>query len=85
MDQLEQLSADLIGWSMGSPIVNVDGRKSLELHAKNVTGNLGSLEGARAFWTGRATRLFEIRKQSLAPLNRKLLLQDILMPFVEVS
>ena len=85
LDQLEQLSADLIGWSMGSPLINTDGKKSLEIHAKAVTLKLGSMAGARAFWTERATRLFQIRKEALAPLNRKLLLQDILIPFLEVT
>lgn len=90
LDQLEQLSSELIRWTVSPdaarpenyPWINVDGRISLSSHAKAVTNRLGGLAAAREFWIGRANRIAELRQQSLAPLNRKILLQDLLLPWL---
>jgi hypothetical protein len=91
MDQLEQIAADLISWSSThtSSIStfewkNSDGKKALFSHAKAAVKQFGSVKKARRFWIDRAERLFRARQEALAPLNRKLLIQDLLLPWLEV-
>lgn len=84
LDQLESLLADLVRASVsGAPQwANRDGATALAAQTRRMHGRFGSPAGARAFWTERAERLTRIRRESLAPLNRKLLVQDLLMPFL---
>ncbi|MCM2279434.1 MAG: hypothetical protein NDJ89_15270 [Oligoflexia bacterium] len=91
LDQLEQLTADLIRWSATAIApdsyawANADGRSALIQHAKALTREpRESLTRARDFWLERAERLAQARQQSLAPLNRKLLIQDLLLPWLAV-
>lgn len=93
LDQLEQICADLVRMSL-SPLAaspqgpegfdweNRDGAKSLGDHVRAVTRKTGSIEAARAFWLERGERLARARQESLAPVNRKILLQDTLMPWL---
>ncbi len=79
LDQLEQCLAELIRWSVepATPLTH----RALKAHAEaQVQARDGAL-AARHFWTERAERVFRARHESLAPLNKKLLLQDILLPF----
>lgn len=89
LDQLEQILADLVRWSVSTgPSFewrNSDGARSLNSHATRVTQRLGSREAAREFWVDRASRLFRARVEAQAPLNRKLLIQDLLIPWLEVA
>jgi len=86
MDQLEQLLFDLIRSNTlpvgGQKRFTGDGRKALERHTETIVKLRGSKERAREFWQARAERLFRARKEALAPLNKKILLQDILMPWL---
>jgi hypothetical protein len=88
VDQLEQLTSELIRWSVvGRPAEsyawnNADGRGSLVFHANATTKSLGGTEAARDFWIARAERLARVRQESLAPLNRKILVQDLLLPWL---
>jgi DNA polymerase-3 subunit delta' len=88
LDQLEQASEDLIRWSTSREAAadyawrNLDGQRSLEAHALDAIKRMGSAREAREFWTRRAERLFRARIESLAPLNRKLLIQDILIAWM---
>ncbi|MGZ3687759.1 MAG: hypothetical protein ACXWPM_03420 [Bdellovibrionota bacterium] len=82
LDQLEQITADLVRTSAtGAEYLGEDGKAALLAHAKRMTARLGA-GGARAFWTNRAERIARARRESLAPLNRKLLTQDILMAWL---
>ena len=91
VDQLEQLTGELIRWSVSPSVdnpeayvwANADGRNALVSHAKAVTKRHGSVRQAREFWIERAERLAQARQESLAPLNRKLLIQDLLLPWLE--
>jgi DNA polymerase III delta prime subunit len=91
VDQLEQLTGELIRWSVSPSIaspetyawVNTDGKNALSQHAKAVTKRQGTVTAAREFWIERAERLARSRQESLAPLNRKLLIQDLLLPWLE--
>jgi hypothetical protein len=95
LDQLEQITFDLIastldGESAASATaerswLNLDGVQALESHAKNCIQRLGNAEDARLFWMERAERLAQARRASLTPVNRKLLIQDLLVPWLEVS
>lgn len=94
LDQLEQALEDLLRFTLWPQVgatnadafdwSNTDGAKSLADHARRASQALGSLEGAREFWLGRAERLARVRQESQAPLNRKILLQDLLTPWLEI-
>jgi hypothetical protein len=86
LDQLEQLTAELIQWSIQPEAYSWADQGSgrvLSAHAGAVMKHHGSLEAARSFWTHRAERMFRARQEAQAPLNRKLLVQDILLPWLE--
>jgi DNA polymerase-3 subunit delta' len=85
LDQLEQVTADLITWSLSPEKAewrNSDGARALARHAEAATRRFGSAAAARGFWTARADRLFRARQERLAPLNKKLLAQDLLLPWL---
>jgi DNA polymerase III delta prime subunit len=91
VDQLEQLTSELIRWTVspgndnpdGHVRISSDGRAALVAHAKAVTKRQGAAPRAREFWIERAERLARARQEALAPLNRKLLIQDLLLPWLE--
>lgn len=91
VNQLEQITSDLIRWSLTTESpdryiwANIDGKVALAHHAKAMTRLRGGNAGARAFWLDRAERLAIVRQESLAPLNRKILTQDLLLPWLEAS
>jgi DNA polymerase III subunit delta' len=93
LDQLEMISLDLIRSSISPSQINgqmytwlnVDGAMALQNHTTFLTRRLGSIEGARAFWIARSERIAQARREALAPLNRKLLIQDVLMPWLEAA
>jgi hypothetical protein len=93
IDQLESLASDLIRWSLsgvtpsaapGNPEnyrwVNSDARTALVQNAKHAL-KIGH-ERARARWLTHSERLARARVELQAPLNRKLLAQDLLMPWL---
>jgi DNA polymerase III delta prime subunit len=85
MDQFEQVLLDLatldseptqFEWK------NLDGKRTLTRHAQNLIQQAGSLDIARAFWLERSARIFRMRSEMNAPLNRKNLVQDFLAGWV---
>lgn len=87
LDQLESLLADLLraGASAEAPSWrNTDAARALAAHAERAAQRFGGAAGARAFWAARAERIGRARREALAPLNRKLLIQDVLMPWLEL-
>ncbi|OFZ56184.1 MAG: hypothetical protein A2428_07595 [Bdellovibrionales bacterium RIFOXYC1_FULL_54_43] len=89
LDQLEHMLFDLIRWSLEPKDPtrhgwsNLDGAAALASHAQSMTKQLGGPDQARLFWIERAERLARARQESLSPVNRKLLIQDLLMPFLK--
>jgi DNA polymerase III delta prime subunit len=86
-DQLEMISLDLIRSSVTQNYIwmNVDGAMALQNHSTLLIHRLGSIERARDFWIARSERIAQARREALAPLNRKLLIQDVLMPWLEAA
>lgn len=85
LDQLELICSELIRSTLGSTTqlhTQALQTHALQIHAKEMTRRLGSKEAAREFWIERARRVFRARIESMAPLNKKILIQDILIPFV---
>lgn len=90
-DQLELLCLDLIRWSISDEApqsyswVNFDAAMALKNHAETLVRFFQSPARAREFWIARSERIAQARKQALTPVNRKLLIQDILIPWLEVA
>jgi hypothetical protein len=95
-DQLEMICLDLIRYSLSNPSAepagdrtwswtNVDGSRALQNHAQALTAQRGSLEASRRFWIARSERIAQARREALLPLNKKLLIQDVLLPWLEAS
>lgn len=90
IDLLEQLTSDLIRWSTSSfqqtpenfPWIHTDGRNSILIQIKKTIRRFGSLESAREFWFEQAQRLAQSRQESLTPVNKKLFIQDLLIPWL---
>ncbi len=85
MDQFEQILLDLVSLE-GDPQQfawkNLDGKRTLSRHAQSMISSLGNFDTARAFWLERSGRLFKMRQEVLAPLNRKILAQDFLAGWI---
>lgn len=85
IDQLEQATTDLIRWSLAPSSyswMNHDLRQQLETHARLLSKKRGGVEQARQFWIEQAQRLAKTRQEAMAPLNRKILLQSLLLPWL---
>jgi len=90
LDQLESIALDLTRLTLGSNSsnperhdwVNRDGTQALAKHASNAIRALGGVDQARNFWIARAQRLARARSEALTPVNRKLLIQDLLLPWL---
>lgn len=88
LDHLEQSLQILIAWSLSPKQAQLP--MSLKNHADHQIALLrkkglspeASLEQVRTFWTERAERSFRARAQALTPMNKKILLQDLLMAFL---
>lgn len=93
LDQLEQVTAELLGATLASTSLsentkwkNQDGCKAILTHAKSVIQSRnGSQALAREFWLKRFESICQSREQLRAPLNRKLLIQDVLLPWLEAT
>jgi hypothetical protein len=91
MDQLENLTVDLLRWSLSATVenperyawLNQDGGTALATHARKTLTKRGNISDARDFWIARAERLSQARQEALTPMNRKLLVQDVLIPWLE--
>ncbi|MCC7442055.1 MAG: hypothetical protein IT285_10490 [Bdellovibrionales bacterium] len=92
LDQLEQALSDLIAWSLEAGEgkaesyrwANSDQELSLKKHSESLAQTLGGAAGAREFWLSCFETLSEVRRKSSAPLNRKLLAQELLFPWMEL-
>jgi DNA polymerase-3 subunit delta' len=89
LDQLESLALDLIRWTLLEAVpaekntwLNSDAAAALAAHAQALVRRKGGPAGARAWWIERAERIARARQELVSPLNRKLLAQDILLPWL---
>jgi DNA polymerase-3 subunit delta' len=95
MDLLEQLTAELIHWSVTAdqicaenyPWIQTDGKKEIcshieKLFHQKLSQRTRSLEQMRSFWMAQAEHLAAARKNRFLPFNRKLLIQDFLLPWL---
>jgi DNA polymerase III delta prime subunit len=91
VDLLEQFAADLLRWSACQPSCppetyawqNKDDQNSLAQHASALSKKHRSIAAARDFWLARSEQLAQVRAEFNLPLNRKLLLQNTLLPWLE--
>jgi hypothetical protein len=89
LDQLESLALDLIRWTLLEKLpaeknawLNSDASLALAAHAQTLVRGTKSPASARAWWIERAERIARARQELVGPLNRKLLAQDILLPWL---
>ncbi|MDR3607292.1 MAG: hypothetical protein P4M08_07925 [Oligoflexia bacterium] len=90
LDQLESLTLDLIRFSIEAEGTapetfawkNADAARALSTHARSVIQKKNGADAARRWWLERAERIAQARGQLHAPLNRKLLVQDVLLPWL---
>jgi DNA polymerase-3 subunit delta' len=91
IDLLEQLTADLIRWTASSSIsqpesyswIQSDGVEALSFHAREFVRKHRGIDRAKAAWIRHAEGLAQARMKSSLPLNKKLLIQDVLLPWME--
>ena len=94
IDLLEQLHSDLLSWAASTeenssslPMregLNTDLAQELNQLAL-IQVQRGGLQRARQFWIQQAERLAQLRMELLAPLNRKVLIQDLLFSWLEAK
>ena len=88
VDQMELISLDLLQWSLQSQPadqyswMNTDARKPIQAHLARLLKLDPSVESARKFWLKQSSRLAQVRLEVTAPLNRKNLIQDLLVPWL---
>ena len=91
IDHLEQVLEDLINWTLNNekeepcqtlPFINEDYANVLDTFAQSSIAKMGSRENLKAFLIERAERIFRARSEIQAPLNKKIVVQDILLPWV---
>ena len=88
LDQMEFVTSDLVHWTLheeASPYtwLNTDGARTLEGHAHRVMSRTHTLQDARQFWLAITEKMDEVRQRMGAPLNRKLLAQELLLPWLD--
>lgn len=84
LDTLECVLNDLFSYSISSDHswLNSDGKTALLKHAVAITQKHGSARDARNHWERCAKAAARARALLRAPLNRKLLAQDLLTPWI---
>jgi hypothetical protein len=87
LDQLSQMLMDLIRFSISDKPdqyiwENRDVASELKKHATLLIQRSGKIHPARAFWLERFEKTDKVRQTLLTPVNKKLLIQDILFPWI---
>lgn len=88
IDLLEQITAELIEWSINPNKyvwMDPESEHAFQTHAQNTLHSEGSMDRAREFWLSRAEQLTQARTSLLAPLNKKILAQDLLLPWLQTE
>lgn len=81
LDQLENLVAELIRWSVAQPAVSPEKYAWKNTDASGLLATLARRE-TRAQWIEHAERLAKARQELNLPINRKLLAQSLLLPLL---
>ncbi len=90
LDLLEQVTSDFIRWSVQAktnPLQNYlwihsDQQEVLTSYVQKWTQKNNKIDLAYSFWMNQAERLAKARQESITPMNRKLLIQDLLLPWM---
>jgi DNA polymerase III delta' subunit len=90
IDILEQLNWECIRWATHPqsrspedyPWVQSDGKTEICSYLNQTLQRYQDKQGALKFWFSQAKRLAETRQHLSAPLNRKLLIQNLLLPWL---
>lgn len=84
LDQLERILSDCIQKIQNPHSAPLDSASKvrIEKHIQNVSKKLGSEELALRFFINRIERIFSLRREMNAPLNSKVLIQDLLIPWL---
>lgn len=87
LDQMERILSDCLLHLQNPSATWADplSRPTLEKHLDRVVKKLGSRESASAFFLARVERVFSLRREMLAPLNSKILIQDLLIPWLDAT
>lgn len=88
LDQLEQFVSELVKWSVDptrSERAPQDSRKRLTTFGELAVRSLGGAPAARDFWYIQGENIARARLALRAPLNKKLVVQDLLMPWLKVA
>jgi len=84
LELLEPCQQQLLRWALGAKSLQdphpFDG--FLTSHLKYVSVHLRHVNEARQFWLERAERMARARQEIRLPLNKKLLTQEILLPYL---
>jgi DNA polymerase-3 subunit delta' len=79
LDCLEQFTAELLHLNIQEKLSD---NPELNAHAKTLIRSKGNSHAAREFWFERAENLAQARQSIHLPLNRKLQIQNILLPWI---
>ncbi len=87
LDQLERILADCIQKIQDPHFSGIDPafKARIEKHISSVSKKLGSEDAALRFFIQRIERVFSLRREMLAPLNAKILIQDLLIPWLDAT
>jgi DNA polymerase-3 subunit delta' len=82
IDLLEPLQLELLRWSSQPEAPSSGLDRTLAAHLKYVGIHLRARTEVHRFWLDRAERLARARQEATLPLNKKLLAQEILLPYL---
>jgi len=79
LDLLEQVTMELIRSSVSN---DASSSSELSSHIQQVIRTKGSVLAARSFWFDRAENIALTRQESQTPMNKKILIQNLLLPWL---
>lgn len=90
LDHLQEITGELIRWNLNEtadsgeiPLSLKDGQQAILQHVDGLVRKLGDRKKAMRFWIHQSERIFKARQEATLPLNKKLLVQDVLIPWLE--
>ena len=89
INQVELITHDLILWTLSEkkdfPTSSFDGKEALEKHVQQLEKKLTTSKQKQNFWISRIHDISKTRKKISLPLNKKILIQELLFPWIENS
>lgn len=83
LDFMEENVSNLIRWSLEEN--SVIPQAELAEHTERISKKRGSISSARAFWIERSEDIAWARRDALTSANKKLILQNLLLPWTDVA